>query len=62
MTQSRKLTIGGAVLALAGAGAYFSTLNGASNLIDPSRLAIVERGTMTRSVVATGKIEPITKV
>ncbi len=62
MTQSRKLSIGVAVLALAGAGAYFSTLNGASNLIDPSRLATVERGTMTRSVVATGKIEPITKV
>jgi HlyD family secretion protein len=62
MTQSRKLSIGVAVLALAGAGAYISTLSGASNLIDPSRLATVERGTMTRSVVATGKIEPITKV
>jgi HlyD family secretion protein len=62
MTQSRKLSIGVAVLALAGAGAYISTLNGAANLIDPARLATVERGTMTRSVVATGKIEPITKV
>jgi hypothetical protein len=27
-----------------------------------SRIATVERGTMTKSVVATGKIEPITKV
>ena len=62
MTQSRKLSIGVAVLALAGAGAYISTLSGAANLIDPSRLATVERGTMTRSVVATGKVEPITKV
>ena len=39
-----------------------STLNGAATTIDPSRLATVELGTMTRSVVATGKIEPITKV
>ena len=62
MTQSRKLSIGVAVLALAGAGAYISTLSGAANLIDPSRLATVERGTITRSVVATGKVEPITKV
>jgi len=30
--------------------------------VDASKLATVERGTMTRSVVATGKIEPITKV
>jgi HlyD family secretion protein len=30
--------------------------------IDPSRLATVERGDLARSVVATGKIEPITKV
>jgi HlyD family secretion protein len=30
--------------------------------IDPSKLAKVERGDLARSVVATGKIEPITKV
>lgn len=42
--------------------AYMATVNGAATTIDPSRLATVERGTMTRSVVATGKIEPITKV
>jgi HlyD family secretion protein len=30
--------------------------------IDPSRLAQVERGEIARSVVATGRIEPITKV
>lgn len=62
MTQPRKLTIGAAVLTAAAAGLYMSTLNGAADLIDPSRLATVELGTMTRSVVATGKIEPITKV
>lgn len=30
--------------------------------VDPARLVRVEHGTMVRSVVATGKIEPITKV
>ena len=45
------------------AGAYgLTTLNGASADVDPSRVATVERGTMVRSVVATGKVEPITKV
>src|SRR2546421_4108827 len=44
-------------------GAYgLATLKGASADIDPSRIATVERGTMVRSVVATGKVEPITKV
>jgi HlyD family secretion protein len=44
-------------------GVYgLSTLNGASSNIDPSKLATVERGVMLRSVVATGKVEPITKV
>jgi HlyD family secretion protein len=63
MKKSRKwsLIVGGtAALAVAAWG--FSTLNGASSTIDPSKIATVERGTMTRSVVATGKIEPITKV
>jgi HlyD family secretion protein len=62
MTRSRKLTVGGGVLVLGATVAYMSTLNGAATSIDPSRLATVELGTMTRSVVATGKIEPITKV
>jgi HlyD family secretion protein len=62
MTRSRKLTVGGGVLVLGATVAYMSTLNGAAATIDPSRLATVELGTMTRSVVATGKIEPITKV
>jgi HlyD family secretion protein len=45
------------------AGIYgVSTLLGADTGFDPSRLAVVERGTMVRSVVATGKIEPVTKV
>ena len=63
MKKSRRLSIGAAVVAVAVGGVYgFSTLNGASNTIDPSKLATVERGVMLRSVVATGKVEPITKV
>jgi HlyD family secretion protein len=44
------------------AGAYGLVLKGVSPEIDPSRIATVDRGTMVRSVVATGKVEPITKV
>jgi HlyD family secretion protein len=64
MKKSRKWSvIGGGVVVLAVAAVWgFSTLNGASSNIDPSKVAAVERGTMVRSVVATGKIEPITKV
>ena len=63
MKKSRRLSIGVAIVVLIVGGVYgFSTLNGASNTIDPSKLATVERGVMLRSVVATGKVEPITKV
>ena len=37
-------------------------LNKAQADFDPARIATVEKGTMVKSVVATGKIEPITKV
>src|SRR5262249_47206396 len=37
-------------------------VKGAGPDIDPAKLATVERGTMVKSVVATGKVEPITKV
>ena len=48
---------------MAGAGfAGYTRLRGASMDVDPSKLATVERGTMVRSVVATGKVEPITKI
>jgi HlyD family secretion protein len=62
--KSRKVVyIGlGVAVAVAGGAAGFVTLKGAAADIDPSRLAIVERGTMVKSVVATGKVEPITKV
>ena len=64
MKKSRKLSLFAAVaVVLLVAGIWgFSTINGASTTIDPARLATVESGTMLRSVVATGKVEPITKV
>src|SRR2546425_200146 len=62
--KSRKwLYIGaGAAVAVLGGAYGLVTLKGGSRDIDPSRIATVERGTMVRSVVATGKVEPITKV
>lgn len=54
-----------ALVALAAVGvgvAGYGTLKGASADVDPSQLATVELGTMVQSVVATGKVEPITKV
>jgi HlyD family secretion protein len=63
MTKPRKWTLAAVVLGAVGAAVYgVTTANGASTNIDPSRLVTVERGPMVRSVVATGKIEPITKV
>ncbi|MGE3956880.1 MAG: efflux RND transporter periplasmic adaptor subunit [Vicinamibacterales bacterium] len=51
------------VLAVVGIGAAgYVTLKGASVDIDDSKVVTVERGTMVRSVVATGKVEPITKI
>ena len=52
----------GAALVLVGGVAGIATLKGAAPEVDPSKLATVERGTMVKSVVATGKVEPITKV
>jgi len=51
-----------AALVVGGAAAGFVTLRSASVDIDASTLATVERGTMVRSVVATGKVEPMTKI
>jgi len=61
---SRKRLYIGIVLAvvLVGAVAGFVGLKGASSDIDPTKIATAEAGTMVKSVVATGKIEPTTKV
>ena len=62
--KSRKrLYIGAAVgLVVLGGAAGVVTLKGSAAGVDPSHLETVERGTMVKSVVATGKVEPITKI
>jgi HlyD family secretion protein len=61
-TRRLWLTLG-LLLIVFGAGvASFTVLSRPKNGIDASRLATVERGDITRSVVATGRIEPIAKV
>jgi len=61
-SKKRGLAVLAAVIVIAGGAWSLATLSGASTGIDPSKIATVDSGTMVRSVVATGKIEPITKV
>lgn len=49
------------VVILVFAGALYAFTRGGTK-IDPSKLAKVEKGDLAKSVVATGKVEPITKV
>jgi HlyD family secretion protein len=61
--SQKRLYIGAAVAAVVvGGAAGLATLKGAAADVDASHLAAVERGTMVKSVVATGKVEPITKI
>jgi HlyD family secretion protein len=53
-------SIGVGILALVVTGVVIASTSGTK--IDPSKLAKVEKGDLAKSVVATGKIEPITKV
>jgi HlyD family secretion protein len=53
-------SIAAAVLVLVVAGALIASSSGTK--IDPSKLAKVEKGDLAKSVVATGKIWPITQV
>jgi HlyD family secretion protein len=52
--------VGVAIVLLIAIGVYASTRGGTK--IDPSKLAKVEKGDLAKSVVATGKVTPITKV
>jgi len=61
-TRKRWAYWGGSLVALAVGVFIYSTMNGAKAEFDASRLATVESGTMVKSVVATGKIEPVSKV
>ena len=52
--------IGLAIVLLIAIGVFAATRGGTK--IDPSKLAKVEKGDLAKSVVATGKVTPITKV
>ncbi|ABF42532.1 secretion protein HlyD [Candidatus Koribacter versatilis Ellin345] len=61
--KKKKWIIGGVivfVLVLVVVGVGMATSGGAK--IDPTKIAAVEKGDLAKSVVATGKVEPITKV
>ena len=61
--KRRRWIVAGAVLvALIGCGFGIAAALRPNRQIDSSKLATVERGDLARSVVATGKIEPLTKV
>lgn len=62
--KSRKyLIVSVLILAVIAAVAYgYTAMSGTRAEIDPSRLTAVERGDLARSVVATGRVEPISKV
>jgi len=62
VTRKRVLLAGAIVILALVAGAGWAALGGASGDINPARLASVERGDIAKSVVATGRIEPIAKV
>jgi HlyD family secretion protein len=64
MSKTRRRVIySGAASLLAVAGVYLAIGSARARAdFDPSALAVVERGTMVKSVVATGRIEPVTKV
>jgi HlyD family secretion protein len=51
-----------AVVTVLSGAAWALSARGNPAAVDPSRIATVEAGTMVRSVVATGKIQPITTV
>lgn len=60
--RKRRWVIIGLVVLATGASLAASAFLRNSARIDPSKLAKVERGDIARSVVATGKIEPLSKV
>jgi HlyD family secretion protein len=61
--RRRRIIIGSVVgLVLIGGGYGVYAALRPNHVIDPSKLATVERGDLARVVVATGKIEPLSKV
>jgi len=60
--RRRWLVVGVVLVVLIGGGFGIAAALRPNHQIDPSKLATVERGDLARSVVATGKIEPLAKV
>jgi len=61
--RRRLLGISAAIVAAGALGTYgYTVFAKPETTVDPSRVVKVERGDLARSVVATGKIEPIAKV
>jgi HlyD family secretion protein len=62
-SQGKWFWVSGVVLAALGGGWWFLRAATASNVeVDPSKIALAETGDLARAVVATGKIQPRTKV
>ncbi len=60
--RRRWILISVAVFVLGGSGLGIANLLRQDKTVDPSKLAAVKRGDIAQSVVATGKVEPLTKV
>jgi HlyD family secretion protein len=60
--RKRLFFIGGSILAILILVLIFAAMSRGGTKIDPSKLGKVEKGDLAKSVVATGKVEPITKV
>jgi HlyD family secretion protein len=58
----KRIIIGVIALVLLGAIVGIGAALRPNHAIDPSKLAAIEKGDIAKSVVATGKIEPLTKV
>ena len=62
-TSRKRLLAAGGIVAVVVVGIYgYTVFARPVSPVDPSRVAEVERGDIARSVVATGRIEPVTKV
>jgi HlyD family secretion protein len=62
-SRRKRIVAAGVAGAFVILGVYgFTVFARPETTVDPSRLAVVERGDIARSVVATGRIEPVTKV
>ena len=62
MKRYRRISIVGVVALVALGGWMLTAADRGNGGVDPAKVVSVEQGRMVVSVVATGKIEPITKV